>query len=95
MNRFIGKAYRVRFKQNIFFFRFHKSHRTYLLHSGNKLLYIKNKGFRMKFIKSPKSSHYFRRYIRFVRPRNIFTARGMWEKKSLYLKKRGKISAYR
>ena len=77
MFRFIGKAYRVRFKENIFFFKFHKSHKTYLLHSGNSMKYFKNKGFRMKFIKSPKSSHYFRRYIRDVRPRNPFTGRGM------------------
>lgn len=77
MYRFIGKAYRVKYDECVFYFNFHKSHPTFLYHKTEKLEYFKNKGFRLTFNKSPKSSHYFRRYIKNVRARNVFNARGM------------------
>ena len=95
MYRFTGKAYRVKFDDNVFYFNFHRSHPTKLYHLNNKMIFFKNKGFRLITNKSNASSNYLRRYIKTVRKRNVFNARGMWEKKSFFYKKKGKISAYR
>lgn len=92
--RYIGKTYRVRTKQNVIFMRFNKSHKTYLMHN-NKLIYFKNKGFWLTMWKTHKEVIGIRTTLNLLRPRNRFTSRGIWNRKSFFYKKKGKISGYR
>ena len=93
--RFVGKSYRLRNKPNIMFLRFNKAHKTHLLHNKNKVEYFKNKGFLLRSWKNKKEIFFFKRTLDLIRGRNIFTSRGLWNKKDFYLKKKGKVSGYR
>lgn len=75
--RYVGKTYRVRTKDNIIFMRFNKAHKTYLLHSENKLVYYKNKGFWLTMWKSHQEIVGIRSTLNLLRPRNRFTSRGI------------------
>lgn len=93
--RIAGKAYRFKFNDSMLMFRFNRSHPTTLYYKDIDLVYFKNKGFNLKFNKSPLEYFNLKKSLMLVRPRNIFNSRGLWEKKSIVFNKRGKVSAYR
>ena len=93
--RFKGKAYRVKIKTNVIFMRFHRSHKTHMYYKNIELRYLKNKGFDLKMYMSHESWLKFKWWLNYVRPRNFFTARGIWNRDALFYKKKGKISGYR
>ena len=93
--RFVGKSYRVRFKKNIIFLRFHRSHITTLLYKNYRIRFIKNRGFVLRNWYTSTKLMLFKKRIYNVRKRNFFTKRGIWYRDEMYYKKKGKISGYR
>lgn len=93
--RFKGKAYRLKYKDNVVFMRFHRSHPTHFYYKNVPITTMKNKGFDLLIYKTHEGWRQMRWYFNSVRKRNLFTARGLWDKKALYFKKKGKISGYR
>lgn len=93
--KYVGKSYRVRYKDCLVFLRFNRAHRTTLLTQGFEIRPYLRKWFRLRFNTSVHSLLRFQYMMSKVRPRNRFTKRGLWSRRALFYKKRGKVSAYR
>lgn len=93
--RYLGKSYRVRYKESIVFLRFNRAHRTTLLTRGITIAPYLRKWFRLRLRFALHPTQLLVKTLSCVRARNLFTRRGLWLRRSLFYKKRGKVSAYR
>jgi len=75
--RFRGKAYRIKYKDNVIFMRFHRSHPTHFYYKNVHITTIKNKGFNLIIYKTHGGWRQMRLFFNSVRKRNLFTARGI------------------
>lgn len=93
--KYVGKSYRVKYKEGVIFLKFNRAHRTTLFLDNVTVKPFKRLWFSLKTWYAGAKLARFVRTIASVRKRNLYTKRGLWLRKSLSFKKRGKVSAYR
>lgn len=80
--RYLGKSYRVIHQQPIMFLKFNKAHRTTLLTNNYNIFMFRRLWFRIRTTKPYGTRSALIKTLKTLRPRNLFTKRGLWYTKS-------------